>query len=321
MFVFPLFMFFIAFLYFCFIFAENFEQTKKKTMKNNTPFIDWKKVFDKEEEKSKIGYDYLLSENIEILTNNFEAYRTDYSIDILIESGEIVFLLNGVKRIVNSLSFVIVQAGDELHFISFSDDVKLCFNIISPEIRYSLLEKFEENSIFQQINALNSVFSLEESNFDIYQNNISEVKSLLSNKDNTNKLQQLTHLLICHHYKLAHKHHPSISNNDSILFNSFLSLLSENFIEERNSSFYAEKLCKSKVQFDFIIKRDTGKTPTMWIEEKLANEIKKDLNDTSVYISQISEKYKFSSVSSFSKFFSRVTGITPSNYRKENSNR
>ena len=184
---------------------------------------DWHALttkYDKTEKKSKIGYDYLLSENIEILTNNFEAYRTDYSIDILIERGEIVFLLNGVKRIVNSLSFVIVQAGDELHFISFSDDVKLCFNIISPEIRYSLLEKFEENSIFQQINALNSVFSLEESNFDIYQNNISEVKSLLSNKDNTNKLQQLTHLLICHHYKLAHKHHPSISNNDSILFNS-----------------------------------------------------------------------------------------------------
>lgn len=102
MFVFPIFMFFIAFLYFCFIFAENFEQNKKKTMKSNTPFIDWKKVFDKAEEKSKIGYDYLLSENIEILTNNFKAYRTDYSIDILIESGEIVFLLNGVKRIVNS---------------------------------------------------------------------------------------------------------------------------------------------------------------------------------------------------------------------------
>lgn len=321
MFVFPLFMFFIAFLYFCFIFAENFEQNKKKTMKNNTPFIDWKKVFDKAEEKSKIGYDYLLSENIEILTNNFKAYRTDYSIDILIESGEIVFLLNGVKRIVNSFSFVIVQKEDELHFISFSDDVKLYFNIISPEIRYSLLEKFEENNIFQQINALNAVFPLKENNFDIFQNNISEIKSLLYNRDNTNKLQQLTHLLICHHYKLVHKYHPSLCNNDSVLFNSFLSLLSENFMEERNSSFYAEKLCKSKVQFDFIIKRDTGKTPTMWIEEKLANEIKKDLNDTSVYISQISEKYKFTSVSSFSKFFSRVTGITPSNYRKENSNR
>ena len=61
--------------------------------------------------------------------------------------------------------------------------------------------------------------------------------------------------------------------------------------------------------------------PSIEEAEKLANEIKKDLNDTSVYISQISEKYKFTSVSSFSKFFSRVTGITPSNYRKENSNR
>ena len=92
-------------------------------------------------------------------------------------------------------------------------------------------------------------------------------------------------------------------------------------MERRDSSFYAEKLCKSKVQFDFIIKRDTGKTPTAWIEEKLTNEIKKDLSNTAISISQISEKYKFSSVSSFSKFFSRVTGITPSNYRKENSNR
>jgi hypothetical protein len=53
MFVFPLFMFLIAFLYFCFIFAENFEQNKKKTMKNNTPFIDWKRFLIKQKRKVK----------------------------------------------------------------------------------------------------------------------------------------------------------------------------------------------------------------------------------------------------------------------------
>ena len=38
-------------------------------------------------------------------------------------------------------------------------------------------------------------------------------------------------------------------------------------MERRYSSFYAEKLCKSKVQFDFIIKRDTGITPSNYRKE------------------------------------------------------
>ena len=72
-------------------------------------------------------------------------------------------------------------------------------------------------------------------------------------------LQTLRNSVISHHYKLVHKNHSNLCKTDFNFTNSFFNLLSENFVERRNSSFYAEKLCKSKVQFDFIIKRVTGK--------------------------------------------------------------
>lgn len=321
MFVFPLFMFFIAFLYFCFIFAENFEQNKKKTMKNNTPFIDWKKVFDQTKEEEKIGYDFLLSDNIQILVNNFEKYLMDYYVIIVFVKGEITFFQNNVEHRINNPSVIILQPRNELQFVYCSDDIVAEYCVIAPKTNNSFTDNFEKRMFFNNINSKKPIISLNEADIQIYLNNIIEVKSILSDTNNPYRLQSLRNSVISHHYKLVHKHHSNFCKTDFNLTNSFFNLLEDNFMEERNSSFYAKKLCKSKVQFDFIIKRDTGKTPTAWIEEKLANEIKKDLNDTSVYISQISEIYKFSSVSSFSKFFSRVTGITPSNYRKENNNR
>lgn len=321
MFVFPLFMFFIAFLYFCFIFTENFEQTKKKTMKNNTPFINWKKGFDQTKEEEKIGYDFLLSDNIQILVNNFDKYLMNYYVIVIVIKGEITFFQNNVEHRINNSSVIILQPRNELQFVYCSDNIVAVYCVIAPKTYNSFTDNFEKRMFFNNINSKTPIISLNEADIQIYLNNIIEVKSILSDTNNPYRLQSLRNSVISHHYKLVHKHHSNFCKTDFNFTNSFFNLLEDNFVERRDSSFYAKKLCKSKVQFDFIIKRDTGKTPTAWIEEKLANEIKKDLNDTSVYISQISEKYKFTSISSFSKFFSRVTGITPSNYRKENSNR
>ena len=81
------------------------------------------------------------------------------------------------------------------------------------------------------------------------------------------KLQSLRNSVISHHYKLVHKNHSNLCKTDFNFTNSFFNLLEDNFVERRDSSFYAEKLCKSKVQFDFIIKRDTGKTPSNYRKE------------------------------------------------------
>ena len=144
MFVFPLFMFFIAFLYFCFIFAKNFEQTKKKTMKSNTPFIDWKKVFDKAEEKSKIGYDFLLSDNIQILVNNFDKYLMNYYVIVVFMKGEITFFKNNVEHRINNPSVIILQPSNELQFVYCSDDVVAEYCVIAPKIYNSFTDNFEK---------------------------------------------------------------------------------------------------------------------------------------------------------------------------------
>lgn len=259
MFVFPLFMFLIAFLYFCFIFAKNFEQNKKKTMKNNTPFIDWKKVFEQTKEEEKIGYDFLLSDNIQILVNNFEKYLMDYYVIVVFVKGEITFFQNNVEHRINNPSVIILQPSNELQFVYCSDDIVAEYCVIAQKTNNSFTDNFEKRMFFNNINSKKPIISLNEADIQIYLNNIMEVKSILSDTNNPYRLQSLRNSVISHHYKLVHKNHSNFCKTDFNFTNSFFNLLEDNFMEERNSSFYAEKLCKSKVQFDFIIKVIQGK--------------------------------------------------------------
>jgi hypothetical protein len=268
-------MFFIAFLYFCFIFAENFEQNKKKTMKNNTPFIDWKKVFDQTKEEEKIGYDFLLSDNIQILVNNFEKYLMDYYVIVVFVKGEITFFQNNVEHRINNPSVIILQPRNELQFVYCSDDIVAEYCVIAPKTNNSFTDNFEKRMFFNNINSKTPIISLNEADIQIYLNNIIEVKSILSDTNNPYRLQSLRNSVISHHYKLVHKNHSNLCKTDFNFTNSFFNLLSENFIERRDSSFYAEKLCKSKVQFDFIIKRDTGKRLLCGLKKNWQTKLKK----------------------------------------------
>lgn len=61
----------------------------------------------------------------------------------------------------------------------------------------------------------------------------------------------------------------------------------------------------------------TGKTFKKWLDEKLAMESKRMLNETSDSIEKIAEKMNFKSEDSFGKFFKRVVGLSPKEYRKK----
>ena len=63
-------------------------------MKNKACLFNWQEQFDKAKSKEKINYDLLYSNNIEILKNNFEPYQTDYYLDIFIEKGSVVVMLD-----------------------------------------------------------------------------------------------------------------------------------------------------------------------------------------------------------------------------------
>ncbi len=100
------------------------------------------------------------------------------------------------------------------------------------------------------------------------------------------------------------------------LFIAFLRLLSEHFVAHHNISFYAERMNISPSYLSRIVKQLTKRTVAEYINQLLSMEASFLLATTSLSVSQISDRLHFADVASFSKFFLRLKGISPKDYRK-----
>lgn len=96
----------------------------------------------------------------------------------------------------------------------------------------------------------------------------------------------------------------------------FFRLMEGNCRSEHNVSFYADNLFITKRHLNKTVKEIVGKPAKHIIEEAIILEAKILLQDDELTISSISEELRFSSLSSFSNFFKKISGLSPSEYRQ-----
>lgn len=99
------------------------------------------------------------------------------------------------------------------------------------------------------------------------------------------------------------------------LTETFFRLLFENYKKERTATFYADRLFVTPKHLSYILKEVTGNTINAWIDQAVvigAKSLLKSGNDT---VLQISHELNFPTASYFGRFFKRMTGMTPLEYR------
>jgi YesN/AraC family two-component response regulator len=96
----------------------------------------------------------------------------------------------------------------------------------------------------------------------------------------------------------------------------FVKLLTDSFREERSVIFYAEQLHVTPRYLSQTVKEVTGRSAGDLIDEMVIMEGKALLNNVSLTIAQVAETLYFSDQFFFSKYFKRLTGVSPSEYRK-----
>ncbi len=101
------------------------------------------------------------------------------------------------------------------------------------------------------------------------------------------------------------------------LFIVFLRLLPEYFISHHDIAFYAGRMNISTSYLSRIVKQLTGRTVVDYISQMLAMEAAFLLTTTSLTVSQIADRLQFADVASFSKFFLRMKGMNPREFRKQ----
>lgn len=107
-----------------------------------------------------------------------------------------------------------------------------------------------------------------------------------------------------------------VLSNDEALMNNFLKEVRQGYKTERKVIYYAERLCISAGYLSTIIKRVSGKSAAGWIDDFVALEAKALLKSSRLTIQQISDELNFPSQSFFGKYFKRVTGLSPKEYRE-----
>ena len=104
-----------------------------------------------------------------------------------------------------------------------------------------------------------------------------------------------------------------------IVFNRFLSLVAEHCDRQRTLDFYANRLCLSKQYLGSIIVDVSLRTAREWIDEAALQRIKVMLQHSSMPLGVISERMSFAEPSHLCRYFKRLTGITPGEYRQGRS--
>lgn len=99
----------------------------------------------------------------------------------------------------------------------------------------------------------------------------------------------------------------------------FHSDLAQHFRQHHDVAFYAEKACLTAKHFSTVIKQETGQTAIHWIQSRIVAEAKMllhmrhDLN-----VQAIADMLGFNEQASFSRYFHRETGMSPTEFREKN---
>ncbi len=99
----------------------------------------------------------------------------------------------------------------------------------------------------------------------------------------------------------------------------FLLLLENHYTTEKSVDFYAEKLNLSPKRLNQILKQKMGKTINQILQERLLIEAKHSLFIGKKNIKEISFSLGFQDPSYFSRFFKKMTTLSPEEFRVENN--
>ena len=131
-------------------------------------------------------------------------------------------------------------------------------------------------------------------------------------------VQSLMHVLAGLLKKNASQIEPGQKSSQTrlnLLFERFMSLVSEYHTTERGMAFYADRLGMTPKYLSRLIKQVSGRSAPEWIDLFVMQDAKSMLKYTDDSIKEIVYKLNFANASVFYKFFKAQAGMTPSEYR------
>jgi AraC family transcriptional activator of pobA len=246
-----------------------------------------------------------------------EPYRAEsYAIEFL-RKGSIVMQTKLKRVVVHAPAILTLGPSVIRSFIKDSDEILIDIIFFKPQFFLHNQANVFFLSQYQFFdNSEMHVFNLEKTNKEKFQKIFSLIKQSIDNESNHQPsiLRSYLYILIYELDSIKQTIDDEIVQNP--IFEKFKQTLFKDFISQRSVQYYADALNVTRKYLSEVIKNNSGKTASNWIEDIVVLEAKVLLQNKELTISQISDILNFPNQSSFGRFFKNAEGISPLEYRR-----
>jgi AraC-like DNA-binding protein len=244
-------------------------------------------------------------------------FKSDVVTAIICTKGSIKVNINLKEQIFKAPGLAVVLSDQIIQFNNTSEDFAGLCIIMSKSFAGSLdIEK--DFSLYMSI-LYNSFIPLSDNELEMLKAFYMIVQRAVTKKNNPYRLETLKCLIKAFYYSWGYDFHKAftdkVQSKQEQFMETFLLLVSSNYKNHKALDFYADKLCLTSKHLSKVIKESSGKTASEWIESYVILEAKALLKSTNFTIQQVSDELNFPSQSFFGKYFRRLTGMSPSEYK------
>lgn len=264
--------------------------------------------------------DFWVLENIsaEMIKYVSEPVKFAAATWIFVTKGSCRADLNLISYDIEAPAFVNVKSSQIVQPTYISSDFQGSIVVMSRRFMENVF-LYSSNSPLFTLATRHSVINVRPEVMPDVHSFLSSLKSILAETDNPYVSQALLfrvlYFIYNEGYKIFEPYREELISTQGRISEQFLALVQENFRTERFLDFYAKKMEITAKHLSRTIKSQTGYTAVEWIERFVILEAKVMLKSSNLNIQQISDELNFPSQSYFGKYFKKLTGYSPKEYR------
>lgn len=244
-----------------------------------------------------------------------QPVRLDYDLWLVVKSGYIKIASEIVIADIPASSFSVLGAGKIVEVLDVSDDFLADVFILSEKFQNELgISEFY--SIKLRFN-LSPTILLDKRSMEALEEYHRMAVRIISHQDNPHRWESLLNLTKAFYYGGGYMvfQEDSYRRIDNSTLTRFLTMVEKYAISQRETGFYADKLCLTSKYLSRLVKEKTGRTAKEIILNYVSLQARTMLIGTNLTIQQISDTLHFPSQSVFGKFFKKANGLSPRAYR------
>lgn len=270
-------------------------------------------------ENRRIGNDMLLLDAQNFWVNSPEPFIANATTAIFVTHGSADVSINMKDYHVTGPAMIIFFEGMVVRQGAIAPGTRMDVIMISKQLTDNILTESNMSTQLRAQIMRDPVFPLTgQQKVTVYFNHL--LIKIVEMTDSPYRLEAATHMTLTLFYGFA-LNHPArlcqkMQNRSESITDRYFELVKLHYRSHRDVAYYADLLCITSKYLSQSVKEATGKPALQMIDDFVVAESKALLRSTDSSIEQIAESMGFHSQSLFGKYFKRVTGISPREYRK-----